>query len=186
MLMAEDEIYATGVLDKDVHKRLVADLGRYSREANVPRRMVWTSMAEFCSEKEIEWVRNIKLLGDDGIAGLVYVGGMDPPAITRMSAMGGALLRNFISVRMASVHQLIEEARKEQPKETVLLVHDFHSSTVNLPKWQIGLLVSLLESRSIAEKQTVLYADSLEAVEHDYGPELAGMIRRNYTILEHV
>lgn len=184
LTMADDSIYETGVLDKEVHGRLVADLSRYSREANVPKRMIWTPMSEFCSETEIEWVRNVKFHAENGVAGLVYVGEMEPPAITRMSAIGGALLRNFVSARIASVHQLIEEARREAPKETVLLVHDFHSATVNLPKWQIGLLTSLLESRSISEKQTVLYADSLEAVEHDYGSELVGLIRRDYTILE--
>ena len=184
MTMMDDAIYETGVLDKEVHGRLVADLSRYSRAANVPKRMIWTPLSENCSQQEIEWVRDIRLHSGDGVSGLVYVGELDPPALVRMSAIGGALLRNFIGVRMISVHRLIEEAKQTDPPETVLMVHDFHSSSVKLPKWQTGLLASALENRSVSEKQTILYADSLDAVEQDYGPELVELIRREYTVME--
>ena len=182
--MIDEAVYATGVLDKEVHSRLVANLSQFAREANVPKHMIWTPLAEYCGPREVEWVRNLNQHVWEGVAGMVYVGKHDPAVLLRMSAIGGAVLRNFVSVRMASVGLLVDEFRNEAPRERVLLINDFHSSKTQLPKWQVGLLLAMMQQRYANELLTVIYADSLDAVEQDYGNEMAGLIRQHYTRIE--
>jgi|GEM_PF-4874596 len=49
--------YATGVLDPEEHDRMVADLAKIARDANLRPEWIWAKIDLHCTAGEIAWVR---------------------------------------------------------------------------------------------------------------------------------
>jgi hypothetical protein len=109
-MLTEVDPYATGVLDKEVHDRLVADLGTYTRDAGIQPQWVWTKLSKTCGPTEMDYVRKFRFHQDAGaVHGLCYVreSGSDADVEEHMSAIAGAFLRNFIRARVMTVHRVL-------------------------------------------------------------------------------
>ncbi len=176
--------YGTGVLDKAVHDRLVADMDRFARDANIQKRWIWTPLAETCGADEIDWVRRFKFHTAEGSAGLCYVG--KSPAFdmeTRMAAIAGALTRNFIFARLMTLHELMQSVNDgDIPDMSCLLVPNFFVDK-GQPTWRTASLLDVLIARHTAGLQTVLYSADLIAMGKEYGNGLTRHIEHLYQTL---
>lgn len=179
--------YASGVLRRDVHERLVADIERYAADANIQPRWVWTPLADVCKPAELTWVKRFRFHTEENRNGLCYVGADPDPGIeTRMAAIAGALTRNFIRARMLTVNQLLED-----PLDTVhvtcLLIPNFFIEKKlggTQQAWRISALYDLLLSRAVAGQQSVLYASDMDALGKEYGAAIRSHLQASYELLE--
>lgn len=109
MSAVAEDIYADGVLDPEVHDRLVADLRRVCERAGIAgrERLVGRPLAEVCTGFEVRWARKFHEHAEHGRFGLVYAGRLEPPVEQRFPAMVACLLRNFVDARLVSVGDLV-------------------------------------------------------------------------------
>ena len=179
--------YATGVLDPEEHERMVADIARIARDANIRPEWIWARIEKHCTPGEIEWVRRFPFHCREGRAGLCLVGKHPEPGIEdRMSAIAGALVRNFVRARLMTAHQVIEAADDGQPPEiSCLLVPNFFPGKTEgaLPAWRLALLLDALLHRQLRGLQTVLYVNDLAALGKAYGMALRQHLEAHYQLL---
>jgi hypothetical protein len=178
-------ITADSVLDNDVHKRLIADLPRLADTANVPISMIHHSAKTYVSATTLDWVRQYRQNRQKATS--LMIEGMQPIAPeTQMFAIAGVLLRNFIDARLLSLNDLIKAANTnsedEFPSPTVILIPNLFvvTSGKSLTSWQIQTVYDILLKRRIADKLTVVYVQSMDALTDAYGELFAQHLLQNY------
>jgi hypothetical protein len=116
--------YETGMLDPNVHHRLVADIERYARAARITPEWIWRPITDVCSAEETAWARQFRFHQGEGRSGLIYVGRDPCPQIEdRLAAIAGALIRNFIDARVLTLLHLLDAIHDgEIPEFACLLV----------------------------------------------------------------
>ena len=115
--------YASGVLTREEHGRLVANLDAYARDANIQPRWVWTKMADVCGEAEMEYARAFNRHRAEGkVWGLCYTRGTpDADPDEHMASMAGALVRNFCRARVMTLGRILNLlASREEVVATAL------------------------------------------------------------------
>lgn len=185
MNMAIAEIES--ILDEKVHGRLIADLDRVASVANIPKTMIHRTMKDYCTPEEIDWVRHIRNRGGDKVS-LAYVGDSgDTPIESRMMAMTGACLRNFIDARLMTLQEVINLLKEDaMPEPTVLMIPNFFIGKDDggqIASWEVSSLLGLLISRLSAGKVTVLYVQSLKQLEAQYGKPFTTHIKQYFTLI---
>lgn len=89
--------FKSGVLDKERHSQLIADVDNYARDAGIQSQWVWTPLATACGPDEIEYARRFKrYVGDTTVAGLCLTGKASEGVEMKMAALAGCFVRNFI------------------------------------------------------------------------------------------
>lgn len=184
-VLIPEEAFTQGVLDKVFHDRLIADLDRLSGKAGIPPKYVWTSLASYCSEKDIQWVRRMRS-GED--QGLIYTGtNYSIPVEDKMMAIAGACLRNYINAKMLPVRSIISGLQNDTlPSPTVMLVPNFcmpKSDGSSVAPWESASLLGWLYSRLAQSKKTVLYVGDMNTLEDVYGEAMARHLKAHYTII---
>lgn len=182
--------WASGVLKKEVHHRLVASLDVIARQAMIQPRWIYTPLAETCGASEVDYVRRFKFHQHEGIAGLAIVGEQPASSVeNRMSAMAGALLRNFIDARVMTLGSFVEAAEDDDvPLSSCVLIPNFCVGVSPKAKggskgaWQIASLLDALILRQTQGLQTVIYANSLEAIGTEYGVAVKNHVANHYAI----
>jgi hypothetical protein len=179
------EVFEIGILDKEYHARLLANLEGFASMAGIPQEFIWAKMSEYCSPEEMSWVRRMRMGSDHG---LCYRGQFPVPIEDKMMAMTGACLRNYIDARMMSVQEVLSQLKDgvmpHQP--TVLLIPNFclsHGAGGDIPTWQSSNLLGLLYSRLARNLKTVLYIDSEPGLAKNYGEPFLKHIRAHYTLI---
>lgn len=180
-----DEVFAQGILDKAFHERLIADLPRIAAKAGIPPQYVWTRLSEFCSEKDIQWVRRMRSGQDQG---LIYTGtNFSVPVEDKMMAIAGACLRNFINARMMPVQSIISRLKNDDmPSATVVLVPNFcmaKDDVSGVAPWEAASLLGWLYSRLAQNQKTVLYVGSMKTLEEVYGEAMARHLKAHYVVI---
>lgn len=164
--------YASGVLVKDVHARLVADMSSVAMDANIRPHWLWTSMADAgMTESEIDWVRRFKRHEN---AGACLIG--KKPSILpeeRMSAIAGALSRNFIRARVMTVLNFLDWLEDgEVPEMTCVLIPNFFIEkkiTGGIAQWKTSMLQDGLMQRHAKGLMTVVYVQDMVKLGAEYG-----------------
>lgn len=177
-----EDPYASGILDRVHHARLVADIDRIARQAGIPRRYIWTPLANNVSAAEQGWVRQFHQHGAAGLCGLLLVG--KPDGIShRMASITGALLRNFVDARLVTLQDLLAQARDGSAVNcTCLAVPNFGMTDGSkLPVWQTAGLLGVLTERFQANRQTVLHVPSLEKAGHEWGAAVRDHLESCFT-----
>ncbi len=167
--------YASGILNREEHERLVANIVEYAKDAGIQPRWIWTAVADTCSETEIEYLRafrRIKIAGT--VQGLCYFRKTkDADPETRMFAIAGCLVRNFCRARVMTLGVLLDHIAKDgDVPATCLLVPNFALSKGeggHLAPWQSQAIYDLLVQRASDRVQTILYATSAAAISDMYG-----------------
>lgn len=185
MLLAAHDPYATGVLRKDVHERLVVDLENVARDAMIQEHWVWTPLADAVNPKIVNWVR-----GYNGHApettGLCLIGKTEAVE-DQMSAIAGALLRNFIRARVFTVNQILDRLEaKTFVQPTCLLIPNFFlgkASGTTLVNWKVQALMDMLLERHQNNYQTVLHVSDLKELRVEYGAFIEQFIQTHYVML---
>lgn len=187
MQAAAIDPYATGVLKKEHHGRLVADLANIAMDAAIRPHWIYTSLLEVGSEAEVSWVKSFRANVNAGVSGLCIVGKNVPKVEDRMSAIAGALVRNFIRAKVVTVASLIEQHEEgATPDPTCLLIPNFFIGKTmggDLPTWRIAKLHDILVERHMSGRQTVLYVTDLKNLAAEYGTPMAGLIESHYKIV---
>ena len=176
-------------LDPTLHAPLIMDRENVTRAANVPVGCLDVSMAETNTADEIEYVRTIRRKASEGVYGLVIVSNKPKfPPTNRMVGIAAACLRNYIDARVMTLDEVLQNVKKgDMPSPTVLLIPNFFISPSEggkIADWQISGLLSLLYDRQVSGKQTVLYCQSLTALEQAYGSAFKQHVLANFTILK--
>lgn len=176
--------YDGGALKPDHHARIVTDIERIAQTAKILPMYIAKRMSSCgCTEKEIDWLRDLKQHRDDGVTGMVYLGGCNSVE-DRMMAVAGACIRNYIDARMFTVQEVIEGLKdKSLPDCRVMLVPNFylmHSEGGDLPSWQTSSLLGWLYSRYSSGNFTVLYVQSTDKLSQEYGVSFKDHIQKHY------
>lgn len=178
-----EQALKSDVIDPQEHARLIKEIESVARRANIPVQMVWTSMTKFCTEDEVEYVREFRRMRAKGAFGLVYVGTVPDGhkrIIDRMSAVAGALIRNKINAQVMMVGDVIREQQAGTlPNPTALLIPNFYdASSADIPKWRSGALLDMLYSRQQEGAQTFIYVSDWKKMEADYGSSFGEHLKR--------
>lgn len=175
------EEFGAGVLNPEVHADLVVELDNVCEIAGVRRKHVINSMKGICSAEEMEWVRRFPQHRENECAGLAYVGASQIQE--RMSALCGALVRNFIDARIVTVQSLID-MKDPPPDPTVLIVPNFFigkSGGGDLATWHTTALLGVLIQRLNHSRLTVVGISDMNAMALQYGHTFREIIEAYYT-----
>jgi hypothetical protein len=172
------------ILDAEKHAPLLRNLKGFCQTAGVPERFIHTSMAGYCTEAEMDWVRHFHRNVVAGVAGMILVG-VDN-AEDHMMATAGALMRNYIDARVMTLVTVLE--RQEEgplPEPDVLLIPNLcmDMGAKALPAWKVQNLYDLLVGRLIAGKPTIGCIDSIERVTAAYGKSFAKHLTNHYQLV---
>lgn len=177
--------YATGVLDKEVHSRLVADIERIASTAAIQPKWIWTPLASSVPKGVVNWVKRFKHHDADGVSGLVLTGPKYDLAANSVSAIAGALLRNFIDAQVITTQQLYDRLKKgDPPNPTCLLIPNFFAGTthgIKLATWEINALQDLILDRHMRGRSTVIYATDVSVMGEEYGSAVHQLVTAHYT-----
>lgn len=176
-----NEAYESGVLNKDVHERLVLDIDRIAQIARVPKKMIWTPLSKNAGPQEIAYVTGFKRLANaEKSAGLLYTGKTSP--LTRMQAVCGALVRNFIDARVMTLQEVLAEIKFGGEIDcTCLLIPNFYEGK-DMSKYlgsQASDITSMILSRHTQGMQTVLYVSSMSEFK-ERGPMIWQHVSDNF------
>ena len=177
--------YASGVLRKDVHSRLVADLPNVARDASIVPSWIWKPLAKSVGETELDYVVKFRQHRADRTGGLCYVGRKPSAAVDdRMSAIVGALIRNFVRARVMTVEQALDMSEAGGIPHTCIAIPNFFIEKSlgggKMADWKLGLLMDLLMQRRIAGQQTLLYVSDLDAMATEYGSAFSAFVSKHY------
>lgn len=188
MFMAALNPYESGVLREDVHGRLVADIDNIGRDASIQVRWIWTPLASAVPADVVDWVKHYRTNVANGASGLCLVGSKVVGIEDSMSAIAGALLRNFIRARVLTLTQLFEAVDdQDTPQVSCLLLPNFFISKSlggNLPAWRSNMLMDVLLQRHQSGLQTVIYVSDMKALAAEYGPAAASLVTNHYRIVD--
>jgi len=181
--------FSSGVLRKDVHSRLVADIDNVARDASIMRDWIWAPLQPQVGPTELAYVRKFKEHRAKRCGGLCYVGRKPGKAIDdRMSAIAGALVRNFVRARVMTLEQLLSHVEdKGMPDFSALMVPNFFIEKSlgggKVADWKVGQLLDTLTARRQAGLQTILYVSDLESLGTEYGVAFERLIKEHYIIV---
>lgn len=182
MLMPKDSI-----LSEVEHDRLIQDLEQVCTIANVPQLFVHHSMKQWCKKEEVDWVKNFNKYRQEK-AGLVLVGVTNISTLKnpqqRMMAIAGALLRNFIDVRVYSLNQVVAKDGPP-PEPSVMVILNLYMSMYGktMASWEVQGSYDLLLSRMVASKPTIMFVHDMELLRKEYGDLYADHLEQNYILI---
>lgn len=177
--------YASGALDESVHISLVADLDNISANASIQPKWVCTPLAESVSPQIVDWVRKFRQHQDDDVSGLLLTGSNYDKAADTVSAITGALLRNFVDAQVVTTQQLYDRIKDKVPHDpTCLLIPNFFVGSeqgVKLAHWEINVLQDLILDRHMRGRLTVIYATGLKPMAQEFGSAVSQLVTARYT-----
>lgn len=188
-MMAYDP-YAPGVLQPDVHDRLVANLHGYAEDAMIAPHWICEPLAATVSAPVVDWVRQFRSHVGTPRTGLCLVGqtphGASPES--KCAAIAGALVRNFIRARVFTAGQVIDLVEKHHaPEATCLVVPNLYSGKsagAALASWKVAVLLDALLERHLRGQQTVIWVSDLKGLTNDYGSGFRALVDNHYVQLE--
>ena len=177
--------YAFKVLQKDHHAQLVADLSGYAQDAGIQPVWICKALPDTISDQERDYLRGFRRHAENSVSGLILHGkNTDGKVETHMSAMTGALVRNFIRARVMTLGTLIDHlAKGDVPDIAALMIPNFFLSASEggtVAPWQVNALFDYLTYRHVSGMQTVLYASDMALLGKEYGMAFKGLIEAHY------
>ena len=171
-------------LKEGVHDRLIQEIDHVSAIAKVPVDMIKHSSTELVGPSVLDWLKRFKEQRKAGTASAYLIGKDHKPVDRTMMASAAVLIRNFIDARVTTLASLLD-GDTDAEEASVLFVPNFQTGFHGKPlaAWQVQKLYSLLLDRRVSGKVTVLYIDSLDELESQYGAAVADHIKDSYTAL---
>jgi len=174
-----------GVIDPEHHVRLLRDIDKVSRVAGIPVSFILTSAVDICTAEELVWVKALK---SHEHANLAFVNSSKPstPSETRMMALTGLFIRNFINAQYMSVTKVLKSDPQELLEPTVLLIPNFFLSRANgggIATWHVSDLYGLLLHRTGLNKSTIIHIDNFSVLTKEYGQGLSDHIKTYFKIM---
>lgn len=182
--------YASKVLQKEHHARLVANIDNFAEDAGIQKHWIWTALPKEFSAAEIDYIKRFRQISLDGkTAGICYTGKAQAFAIEQhMAAFTGCLVRNFIRARVMTLGNVIEAAAAHDlPDYACLMIPNFFLKSTDVgtvAKWQLQTLHDVLLERQFGGRQTILYASDLTMLAKEYGLAFLDLIESHYRVVE--
>ena len=169
------------LIDETYHAPLLRQWPSVAERANIAEHWIHQSATKYCSDAVCEWIRNLPANMRDQKAELL-LGPKQYSAEDRCSVIAAAILRNYHDAKVMPLRELFASSKKmEVPDVTALLIPDFYRDGTTLMEWQISYLSSVVSSRHLKGKATVLYVEDLGLMGKAYGNMLYEHIREFYT-----
>lgn len=171
------------ILDPQRHARLLADIEGIAKTANIPVTMVHQSAKPYLSAEELDWLRHFNAYREQGVAGLLMTGTPAVPVDTKLMAMVGALLRNFVDARLMPLNSVLSAAEESSmPEPTVLAIPNLFVRSVgkSLPDWKVQTVYDVLLQRLTTGKPSLLYVESMKDLQAVYGSVFHRHLTSNY------
>jgi hypothetical protein len=168
---------AQPMLDKIEHARIIADFDNVCLTAGVQGKFLHESMTQYCDPAEVDWVKNFYKFKKEGLPGLLLHGITRPD--TRSQAIAAALIRNFIDARVIPLNSVLDAKENgDMPSPTVLLIPNLFvaATSKNIPAWKVQTVYDLLLQRSVQNKQSIVYVESMEGLKIAYGAPFADFL----------
>lgn len=188
--MKPDIPFASGVLDKEVHARLVADIENIAADAGILPHWIWTSLAATggVAKKEGVWIKRFRFHSAHDKSGLVLSGKFtELPVELHMAAIAGALTRNFIRAKVMSVNAFIDLVNDGNvPDMSCVLIPNFYvakSLGGHMPEWRVSVLLDGLMQRHAGGLQTVVGASGMDTLAADYGIAVQRHLKAAYEVI---
>lgn len=166
-----------GILDPVFHGRLIESLDNIMYQTNVQKQFITHSASQWCGPAELLWLSNYR---DVNVSrhGLVLIGKRNP--LANMSAMAGALIRNYIDCRVQMMHTIMESDPREVTVVAVPNFYLFSSNAGKVAQWESPLILEWLYTRFTAGKKAILAVENMEALKNEYGPAIHDFLTDNY------
>lgn len=176
--------YASGVLKKEHHDRLVADLDNYAADACIRPHWIWTALPEDVTAVETDYLTKFRHHAANGTrSGLCYAGS-DFAMAERMSALAGCLVRNFVRARVMTLGSVLDAlSDKSMPALTAILIPNFFLPKAeggHLASWQVQALYDFMVDRHTRGLQTIVYASDMDRLEKEYGMAVSRLLKTQY------
>jgi len=172
----------SAILDNQMHSRLLDNLDELCAIANVPKAMLSQSATHYLSPVELDWLRNFRTYQSRNI-GLSLTAANERSPDVKMMAMAAALMRNFVDARVLPVNTVLQIAEDGGSLDcTVLLIPNLLIRALGkaLPAWKVQMLYDVLLQRFVSNRLTVVYVESMSALETEYGSVFANFLRENF------
>ena len=182
--------YASKVLVKEHHERLVAGIEGFARDAGIQPKWIWTKLSDACGPAEVEYVRKFKFHQAGGeVQGVCLLRkSKDVDVSPRMSAIAGALVRNLIRARVMTLGAVLDLlAAGDHIEATCLLIPNFFTPKAEggtIAPWQVSALYDLLVHRGSLGLQTVISVSSVADMSSEYGNAFAVLVRNSFKVIE--
>lgn len=166
------------MLNKNDHQRLIDALPTIVNQSNVPEVFIRTTAQGNCDAADIKFLKNYHSLKTQGVGGYCKVGGKG--ASRKLNFIAGALIRNYVDARVMSFESSLGGVGEEP---TVLLIPDFCVETNDgrpITGWKVQQAYDLLVTRMSKSKPTVLYVQSFDLIETNFGKSITDFIETNY------
>lgn len=184
--MPQVDPYASGVLQKKHHERIVADLSGFAKDAGIQEHWIYTSLIGEAPASAIEYIKSFRQIVSDGKLSGVLLMGKTPTADQIMAAMAGALVRNFIRARVVTASDLFTEGNDLDHLSCILVPNFFLSKdgAGHIASWQIQTMFDVIMSRKLRGLQTVLYATDMQLLGKEYGLAFSSFLKANYVLVD--
>lgn len=179
-----EQAYEAGVLDKDRHKPLISDLGRFAKMANIPARAVLTTATDKLTSEEMGLLTQMRKMRQEGCGGYYFEGEYDVPIELKLQALCGWCLRNYCDARVFTVSEILKMIKDDDMVEpSVLIIPNFFLAKKNggdVSTWHRRELLDLLYSRFNKQKLTILYIEDIDLMAREYGASFARHLVNQY------
>lgn len=163
----------SGVLKPDVHERLILGIERYAEEANIPAKYIATPLSDHLEDWQLKAVARIR---SSPYAGFVFTGDSSV-ALHKMQVIAGALIRNFIDVKVMMSGQAFRADSQQARKIEVLIVPDFFVGNVSELHYDT---IGVLADRMQANKKTILYVSDYGKLKNKFTEFMFNLIESNW------
>jgi hypothetical protein len=187
MIQSSTDPWASGVLDKKRHARLVMQKDKFAADAGIAPHFIWTPIQDVLpTEEEQAWVKRYRFHRRDGYSGLLYLGDkFDPTIEVRMHGIAGALLRNFIRARVMSIETVYQHMKVGETPEAECLLLPTFAAAMRADDRRASMFCDLLIQRwGDPQSQTVLFAPGLEVVREIYGDLVRDHVAATYKTIK--
>lgn len=178
--------YAPGVLQKEHHDRLVADLDNFAKDAGIQPHWICEPLPGTFTAGEKDYLKRFRQHMTSGsISGVAYVGkGKSAEIDQRMSAFAGCLVRNFVRARVMTLGAVLDAmSSRSMPELSCLLIPNFFLSASEggtIASWQVSALHELLMSRQVSGLQTIVYVSDMSLLAKEYGLAFRNLIEAHF------
>ena len=171
------------VLDVDFHLPILRRWGvGMAQRAHVPEHFLYTSCAEYCGLKAVEYMKRQRVLMKEQKGGFVLRRGKRS-AIDRCAAMVAASFRQMRTGRVILMQDLIALAKKDEiPDIAMIAVPDFFDESPALSDYERKLVMHFLNGQYLDCKATVLYVSNMKDVRTRYGELIFDHIATSYFV----
>ena len=180
------ECYATGILNYQKHWRMVSNIEMYAEQSGIPEYFIYHTSEGILLPKDVEYLEKFSSHFINGISGAVIESNHN--FMDRMYSMVGVLIRNFIDARFITLQDLIKEIKSgNSPKSKLICIPNFaldKSEGGNVATWEMSNVLSWMLNSHSQGRQVVIYVETLDYINQQYGGVLRTHIDNHFLELE--